>query len=71
MDSLVPLLLNELGGVQVAIDAATEEIDIAIRDFETAAAGLLQKYADHASRKDLEKMILGCQNACTANVNWR
>ena len=71
MDSLIPLLFNELGDIQRAIDAATEEIDIAIRDFETAAAALLHKYADHASRNDLEKMIIGCQYACTANVTWR
>ena len=71
MDSLVPLLFNQLGDVQEAIDVATEEISIAVADFETAAATLLQKYANHASRNDLEKMIIGCQNACTANVNWR
>ena len=53
------------------IDAATEEIKVAIRDFETVAAALLQKYADHGSRNDLERMIVGCQDACTANVNWR
>ena len=71
MDSLIPLLFNELGDIQRAMDTAREEIDIAVSDFEAAAAALLQKYANHSSRNDLEKMIIGCQNACTANVTWR
>ena len=67
----MPLLLHELGDVQEAIDAATEEVKVAVSEFEGVVAALLEKYAGHSSLNDLRKMIMGCQYACTANVRWR
>ena len=71
MHNLIPLLFDQLKDVQAAVDTATREVEAAVGDFGVAATALLQKYADHGSKDDLERMIVGCQYACTANVAWR
>lgn len=71
VDSLVPLLYHERGDAQQAMDAAIEEIQGAVEQFDGAAATLRQKYAQHVSGADVERMIKGCQHACTSNVVWR
>ncbi|KAI0544235.1 terpenoid synthase [Xylaria curta] len=74
VDSIIPLLVVELGSLQEAINHAediirssVQELDLAVEQIngrEFAAAGM------HV-HEDIRKFVDGCKYACTANLNWR
>lgn len=73
VDSLVPLLLIEVDfHIQAAIDRATDDLRVAVHAFNTAADQLTAAHAaDPALAANVDKFILSCKYACTANLNWR
>ncbi|KAF2235443.1 terpenoid synthase [Viridothelium virens] len=71
IDSLIPLLYLECQDVQKAVDQTTSMVEEAVYSFHESAERLLTLAGmDKALREMLQKMIDGCQYACTGNLAW-
>ncbi|KAH9998546.1 terpenoid synthase [Xylariaceae sp. FL0662B] len=71
VDTLIPLLLLELGSAQAAVNYVVDIIRSSIKQFELAEKRILerQSYAPNI-QADIRKFIVGCKYACTANLKW-
>jgi hypothetical protein len=71
VDSLIPLLTLELGSVQAAVGEASQTLRSSIDSFDKTAERLLSRVSYNESLKsDVQKIVDGCQYACTGNLNW-
>ena len=72
VDTLVPLLFVKSGwNLQVAIDEATGLLEEAAAKFQKSKVRLLEMTAvDKGMNGMLEKIIKGCEYACTGNLAW-
>ncbi|KAL8747719.1 MAG: hypothetical protein Q9190_000460 [Brigantiaea leucoxantha] len=72
IDSLIPLLYERHGSLDVAVTKAAEILQASISTFESASQRLLNRYSDDLkARPDIQKFIHSCMCACTANLSWR
>ena len=57
--------------MQSAVDRAAQEVEDAVMIFDSLVMRLRKRFEGDESIQDVEHMILGCQYACTANLDWR
>ncbi|KAI1503050.1 terpenoid synthase [Biscogniauxia marginata] len=70
-DTLIPLLLTQLGSVQAAVNQAVEIVRLSIHRFEAAEQNILQRYSCAPDvQADIRRYVEGCKFACTANLKW-
>ncbi|KAJ0154480.1 hypothetical protein CTA2_12990 [Colletotrichum tanaceti] len=71
VESIVPLLYNNVGSLAAAVAMVVGIIEKSIEEFDGAAALLLGKFADdEALVADLKVYIDACRLNCTGNLNW-
>ena len=72
IESLVPLIHNEQGDLQEAMNTAVAIVFQAVQDFDESAEKLLDMHHESSVQYEaLSKFVNGCQFACTANLDWR
>lgn len=71
VDSLIPLLLYELGSLSTAVESVMKMVEEAVRDMDAAEKVLLAKHRSNPGlQQDLKTYIDGCRRVCTGNLAW-
>ncbi|OTB09040.1 hypothetical protein M426DRAFT_7067 [Hypoxylon sp. CI-4A] len=69
--SLIPLLIPQVGSVQLATNHAAEIVKSSIDRFDAIERQFLERYSTTPEvQEGVRKVIEGYKYACTANLNW-
>ncbi|KAF2871389.1 isoprenoid synthase domain-containing protein [Massariosphaeria phaeospora] len=71
VDSLLPLLHQKFGQLNISVSLVVEAVEKAVKNFDNTAASLLDNYsADRQITGRLKAFIEASQYNCTGNLGW-
>jgi len=71
VDSLIPLLFNNFGSAQAAVDSAIASLHAAVTGFDKIANDLVIQYQDdQVVQGAVRSFVDACRCNCTGNLNW-